>query len=98
MTEIPKTIRPAWERAIKRAQRSISTGSIPVDVVDELISMVVTQHEEAREQERKWRERERFLETRIVCLGGGNDLRGMWAEPRGLIVQHGVHAVVEDSR
>jgi hypothetical protein len=98
MTEIPKTIREPWERAIKRAQRSISTGSIPVDVVDELITMVVTQHEEARERERKWRERERFLETRIVCLGGGNDLRGMWAEPRGLIVQHGVHAVVEDSQ
>jgi hypothetical protein len=98
MTEIPKTIREPWERAIKRAQRSISTGSIPVDVVDELITMVVTQHEEAREQERKWRERERFLETRIVCLGGGNDRRGMWVEPRGLIVQHGVHAVVEDSR
>jgi len=98
MTEIPKTIREPWERAIKRAQRSISIGSIPVDVLDELITMVVTQHEEAREQERNWRERERFLETRIVCLGGGNDLRGMWAEPRGLIVQHGVHAVVEDSR
>jgi hypothetical protein len=98
MIEIPKTIREPWERAIKRAQRSISTGSISVDVVDELITMVVTQHEEAREQERKWRERERFLENRIVCLGGGNDRRGMWAEPRGLIVQHGVHAVVEDSR
>jgi hypothetical protein len=97
MIEIPPTIRPAWERAIKRAQRSISTGSIPVDVVEELIAMVVTQHEEARERERKWRERERFLETRIVCLGGGNDLRGMWAEPRGLIVQHGIHTVVEDA-
>ena len=38
MIEIPKTIREPWERKLKRAQRSISTGSIPVDVVEELIS------------------------------------------------------------
>jgi hypothetical protein len=97
MIEIPPTIRPAWERAIKRAQRSISIGSIPVDVVDELISMVVTQHEEAREQERKWRERERFLERQIVMCGGGFDKRGMEGEPRGLMVQHGIHTVIEDA-
>jgi hypothetical protein len=96
MTEIPPTIRPAWERAIKRAQRSISTGSIPVDVVDELITMVVTQHEEAREQERTWRERERFLEREIVMCGGGFDRRGLDTEPRGFIVQHGIHSVIED--
>jgi hypothetical protein len=46
MTEIPKNIRPQWERLLKRAQRSISTGSIPVDVVEELIAVVVSQHEE----------------------------------------------------
>jgi len=97
MTEIPKTIREPWERALKRAQRSISTGSIPVDVVEELIGMVVEQHEDACRREKTWRERERFLETRIVCLGGGNDLRGMWAEPRGLIVKHGIHPVIEDA-
>jgi hypothetical protein len=96
MIEIPRTIREPWERALKRAQRSISTGSIPVDVVDELISMVVTQHEEAREQERKWRERERFLEREIVMCGGGFDRRGLDTEPRGFIVQHGIHSVIED--
>ena len=97
MTEIPRTIREPWERALKRAQRSISTGSIPVDVVEELIGMVVEQHESASRREREWRERERFLETRIVCLGGGNDRRGMWAEPRGHIVKHGIHEVIEDA-
>jgi len=97
MIEIPKTIREPWERKLKRAQRSISTGSIPVDVVEELIGMVVEQHEDACRREKTWRERERFLETRIVCLGGGNDLRGMWAEPRGLIVKHGIHEVIEDA-
>jgi hypothetical protein len=98
MTEIPKNIRPQWERLLKRAQRSISTGSIPVDVVEELIAVVVSQHEELCEQDRKWRERERFLERQIVLCGGGFDKRGMEGEPRGLMVQHGIHTVVEDSQ
>jgi hypothetical protein len=98
MIEIPKNIREPWERSLKRAQRSISTGSIPVDVVEELIRMVVSQHEELREQDRKWRERERFLERQIVMCGGGFDKRGLEGEPRGLMVKHGIHTVVEDSR
>ena len=97
MTEIPKNIRPQWERLLKRAQRSISTGSIPVDVVEELIAVVVSQHEELCEQDRKWRDRERFLERQIVLCGGGFDKRGMEGEPRGLMVQHGIHTVIEDS-
>ena len=47
MTEIPKNIREPWERLLKRAQRSISTGSISVNVVEDLIAVVVQQHEEA---------------------------------------------------
>jgi hypothetical protein len=97
MTEIPKNIRPQWERLLKRAQRSISTGSIPVDVVEELIAVVVSQHEELCEQDRKWRDRERFLERQIVLCGGGFDKRGMEGEPRGLMVQHGIHTVIEDA-
>jgi hypothetical protein len=98
MTEIPKNIRPQWERLLKRAQRSISTGSIPVDVVEELIAVVVSQHEELCQQDRKWRDRERFLERQIVTCGGGFDKRGLEGEPRGLMVKHGIHTVVEDSR
>jgi hypothetical protein len=98
MTEIPKTIREPWERSIRRAQRSISTGSIPVDVVEDLIAMVVSQHHELVDQDRKWRERERFLERQIVMCGGGFDKRGLEGEPRGLMVKHGIHTVVEDSR
>jgi hypothetical protein len=97
MTEIPKNIRPQWERLLKRAQRSISTGSIPVDVVEELIAVVVSQHEELCQQDRKWRDRERFLERQIVLCGGGFDKRGMEGEPRGLMVKHGIHTVVEDT-
>jgi hypothetical protein len=97
MTEIPRNIRPQWERLLKRAQRSISIGSIPVDVVEELIAVVVQQHEELCEQDRKWRDRERFLERQIVLCGGGFDKRGMEGEPRGLMVKHGIHTVVEDT-
>ena len=93
MIEIPRTIRPAWERALKRAQRSISIGSIPVDVVDELIGIVVTQHEDAAEQDRRKRE----LERRIVMLGGGFDRRGLEGDGPGYIVQHGIHPVIEDT-
>ena len=97
MIEIPKNISQPAQSAIKRAQRSISTGSIPVDVVDELIRMVVAQHEELCEQDRKWRDRERFLERQIVMCGGGFDKRGLEGEPRGFMVKHGIHTVVEDS-
>jgi hypothetical protein len=98
MTRIPQTIREPWGRALKRAQRSISTGSIPVDVVEELIAMVVAQHEEARREDREFREITGYLLNRISALGGGTDTRGAWAEPRGLMVKHGIHTVVEDSR
>ena len=98
MIEIPKNIREPWERLLKRAQRSISTGSIPVDVVEDLITVVVQQHEELCERDRKWRERERFLERQIVMCGGGFDKRGLEGEPRGIIVKHGIHTVVEDSQ
>jgi len=97
MIDIPKNIREPWGRALKRAQRSISIGSIPVDVVDELIRMVVSQHEELCEQDRKWRERERFLERQIVMCGGGFDKRGLDTEPSGFIVKHGIHEVIEDA-
>ena len=96
MIEIPKNIRGPWERKLKRAQRSISTGSIPVDVVEDLIAMVVLQHEELCEQGRNWRERERFLERQIVMCCGGFDKRGLDTEPRGFIVKHGIHEVIED--
>jgi hypothetical protein len=98
MIVIPKNIREPWERSLKRAQRSISIGSIPVDVVEDLIAMVVSQHYELVDQDRKWRERERFLERQIVMCGGGFDKRGLDGEPRGLMVKHGIHTVVEDSR
>ena len=98
MTEIPKNIREPWARLLNRAQRSISTRSISVDVVEDLIAVVVQQHEEACAEDKKWRERERFLERQIVMCGGGFDRRGLKGEPPGFIVQHGIHSVIEDAR
>lgn len=98
MTEIPRTMRDPWRRTLVRAQRSVSIGTIPVDVVDELVAIVVEQHEEARRDDREFREITEYLMNRISALGGGTDTRGMWAEPRGLMVKHGIHTVVEDSR
>ena len=98
MTEIPKTIREPWERLLKRAQRSIATGSISVDVVEDLIAVVVEQHEAARRESREFHEIKEFLMNRISHLGGGTDTRGMYLEPRGLMVKHGIHTVVEDTR
>ena len=98
MTEIPKNIREPWARLLKRAQRSISIGSIPVDVVEDLIAVVVQQHEEACAADKKWRDRERFLERQIVLCGGGFDRRGLEGDPPGILVQHGIHTVIEDSR
>lgn len=98
MTSIPPTIQPAWERAIKRAQRAIVTGTIPVDQVEELIAIIVAQEEVAVEASRKWRDRERFLEQTIVRCGGGFDKRGLDTERPCYIVQHGIHTVIEDTR
>jgi len=97
MIEIPKNISQPAQSAIKRAQRSISTGSIPVDVVEELIRMVVTQHEDACFYDKQWRERERLLEREIMHLGGCFDRRGLEGDPPGIVVQHGIHTVVEDA-
>ena len=97
MSEIPKNIREPWARLLKRAQRSISHRSIPVDVVEDLIAVVVQQHEEACAADKKWRERERFLERQIVLCGGGFDRRGFEGDPPGLLVQHGIHTVIEDA-
>jgi hypothetical protein len=97
MTEIPKNIREPWARLLKRAQRSVRTRSISVDVVKDLIAVVVQQHEEACAEDKKWRDRERFLERQIVLCGGGFDRRGLEGDPPGIVVQHGMHTVIEDA-
>jgi hypothetical protein len=98
MNRIPPWMNEAHERLIKRAERSVSIGTIPLDVVEALIDALIATHENWRHKADMDRRNIAELENRIVRLGGGFDRRGMEGEPRGLMVQHGIHTVVEDSR
>lgn len=58
-------------RLVTRARRSIVTGSIPRDVVEELIDALI-RSEERRQQSADEHRKERLdLEDMIVRLGGG---------------------------
>ena len=98
MNRIPPWMNEAHERLIKRAERSVSIGSIPLDVVEALIDALIATHENWRHKADTDRKTIADLERRIVCLGGGFDRRGLEGDPPGFIVQHGIHTVVEDSR
>lgn len=98
MNRIPPWMNEAHERLIKRAERSVSNGSIPLDVVEALIDALIATHENWRQKADTDRKTIADLESRIVRLGGGFDRRGLEGDPPGFIVQHGIHTVVEDSR
>ena len=98
MNRIPPWMNEAHERLIKRAERSVSIGKIPVDVVEALIDALIATHENWRHKADMDRRNIADLENRIVRLGGGFDRRGLEGEPRGLMVKHGIHTVVEDSQ
>ena len=96
MNRIPPWMNEAHERLIKRAERSVSIGSIPLDVVEALIDALIATHENWRHKADTDRKTIADLERRIVCLGGGFDRRGLEGDPPGFIVQHGIHTVIED--
>lgn len=66
-------------RVVRRAQRSISTGSIPVDVVEQLIDMVLRIELISRRKADADYFRILELEDMVVRLGGGSSER---ATPR----------------
>ena len=57
-------------RIVTRARRSISTGSIPVDVVEELIDALIASEERRHEAAERHRKERLDLEDMIVRLGG----------------------------
>ena len=97
MNRIPPWMNEAHERLIKRAERSVSIGSIPVDVVEALIDALIATHENWRHSADKHGKTIADLESRIVRLGGGFDKRGLEGERAGFIVKHGIHEVIEDA-
>ena len=98
MNRIPPWMNEAHERLIKRAERSVSIGFIPLDVVEALIDALIATHENWRHKADTDHKTIADLESRIVRLGGGFDRRGLEGDPPGFIVQHGIHTVIEDSR
>ena len=98
MNRIPPWMNEAHERLIKRAERSVSIGSIPLDVVEALIDALIATHENWRHKADTDRKTIADLESRIVRLGGGFDRRGLEGDAPGIIVQHGIHTVIEDAR
>jgi hypothetical protein len=100
-----------WEtvRVIRLAEYSLTLGSIPSNVVRELIDIVCKNdrrnraevaelYQRINEMADRFRHEKHELERQIVAIDGPYDRRGLDREPRGLIVKEGIHEVVEDSR
>lgn len=100
-----------WEtvRVLRLAKYSLTLGSIPSNVVQELIDIVCKNerrnmaevaelYERTTETVEQLKREKQELERQIVAMVGPYDRHGLYREPRGLIVKEGMHEVVEDSR
>jgi hypothetical protein len=85
------------QRTVSRAKYGITIGSIPVDVVERLVEIVEEQWQQSVNAEMRHTDVTRKLEREIMHLGGCFDRRGLEGDPPGIIVQHGIHTVVEDA-
>ena len=99
MIEVPAHFNPVDARDIREAQRlAKAAGFQTFYAVEQLVARFIANREQLEKlMSEHHKERER-LGNIIARLGGGFDRRGLEGEPRGLMVQHGIHTVVEDSR
>lgn len=99
MIEVPEHFNPVDARDIREAQRlAKAAGSKTFYAVEQLVARFIANREQLEKLlSEHHAERER-LGNIIARLGGGFDRRGLEGEPRGLMVQHGIHTVVEDTR
>ena len=99
MIEVPEHFNPVDARDIREAQRlAKAAGFQTFYAVEQLVARFIANREQLEKlMSEHHRERER-LGNIIARLGGGFDRRGLEGEPRGLMVQHGIHTVIEDSR
>lgn len=99
MIEVPEHFNPVDARDIREAQRlAKAAGSKTFYAVEQLVARFIADREHLEKLiSEHHAERER-LGNIIARLGGGFDRRGLEGEPRGLMVQHGIHTVIEDSR
>ena len=98
MIEVPEHFNPVDARDIREAQRlAKAAGFQTFYAVEQLVARFIANREQLEKlMSEHHRERER-LGNIIARLGGGFDRRGLEGEPRGLMVQHGIHTVIEDS-
>lgn len=99
MIEVPEHFNPVDARDIREAQRLAKAADFKTFyAVEQLVARFIANREQLEKMmSEHHKERER-LGNIIARLGGGFDRRGLEGEPRGLMVQHGIHTVIEDSR
>ena len=99
MIELPENLLPFERNRINDLRKlADKAGPATAYAAEQVISMLVSAWESNWESASKHRAERDRLESIIVRLGGGFDRRGLEDEPRGIMVQHGIHTVVEDFR
>lgn len=97
MIEVPSWVAGPHLWRIKDARSLTANDSKAAFAVEQLVAMLVQAWEHGNRQADEHRAERDRLEKLVVSLGGGFDRHG-YQEPRGLMVKHGIHTVVEDSR
>jgi len=99
MIELPENLLP-FERSRINDLRKLADKAGPATAfaAEQVVSMLVSAWQYNWDSADKHRAERDRLESIIVRLGGGFDRRGLEGEPPGIMVQHGIHTVVEDSR
>ena len=97
------------QKSIRRTIDLTKPGSLERQFVTAMAEMMCERHLEQRQQiaglssrcsdlNLELNKTKAKLEDAMLKLTGGFDRRGLDCDPRGLIVQHGIHTVIEDSR
>ena len=99
MIELPENILPFRRDRINDLRKlADKAGPATAYAAEQVISMLVSAWEYNWESADKHRAERDRLESIIVRLGGGFDRRGLEGDPPGVLVQHGIHTVVEDGK
>ena len=99
MIEVPEHFNPVDARDIREAQRlAKAAGSKTFYAVEQLVAKFIADRQHITKLLNEHHAERERLGNIIARLGGGFDRRGLEGEPRGLMVQHGIHTVVEDTR
>jgi len=98
MIEVPSWVAGPELWRIKDARAVTAADPKAAFAVEQLVAMLVQALEHGHRQADEHRAERDRLEKLVVSLGGGFDKRGLEGEPRGLMVKHGIHTVVEDSQ